>query len=284
MLLTIRTTHFPASDLGYLLHKNPARPQSFDLSFGQAHVFYPEVGEDACTAALLLDVDPVALVRGARGEGRTLAQYVNDRPYVASSFLSVALAQVFGSALAGRCKDRPELVETALPLEARLEVVPSRGGAEFLRRLFEPLGYVVALESHALDVTFPDWGDSAYFSVTLTATVRLADLLTHLYVLIPTLDSGKHYAIGDEEVEKLIRNGFDGWQAASTAEQATIVHRYLTGHSRSLVQRRPGLGHAGRRAGRGDRRASPRPRRSRRREEDQPPRAAPGRGPCRPQG
>ena len=233
MLLTIRTTLAPATDLGYLLHKNPARPQSFDLSFGQAYVFYPEVSDDACTAALLLDVDAVALVRGARGEGRTLAQYVNDRPYVASSFLSVALAQVFGSALGGRCKDRPGLAETPLPLEARLEVVPSRGGAEFLRRLFEPLGYTVGLQAYPLDSQFPDWGESPYFSLTLTGTVRLADLLTHLYVLIPTLDSGKHYAIGDEEVEKLIRKG-EGWLAAHP-EKETIVHRYLKGR-RSLVR------------------------------------------------
>ncbi len=233
MLLTLRTTQAPATDLGYLLHKNPARPQSFALSFGQAHVFYPEVSEDACTAALLLDVDPVALVRGARGEGRTLAQYVNDRPYVASSFLSVALAQVFGSALGGRCKDRPEQAAAPMPLEARLEVVPSRGGAEFLRRLFEPLGYTVGLEAHPLDARFPDWGDSPYFSVTLTQTVRLADLLTHLYVLIPTLDSGKHYAIGDEEVEKLVRRG-EGWLAAHP-EKETIVRRYLKGR-RSLVR------------------------------------------------
>ncbi len=233
MLLTLRTTHSPATDLGFLLHKNPARPQSFELSFGQAHVFYPEVTDDACTAALLLDVDPVALVRGARGAGRTLAQYVNDRPYVASSFLSVALAQVFGSAMGGRSKERPELAETALPLEAHLEVVPSRGGAEFLRRLFEPLGYAVSLTSHPLDTHFPDWSDSPYFSVTLTGTVRLADLLTHLYVLIPTLDSGKHYAIGDEEVEKLIRKG-EGW-LATHPEKETIVRRYLK-HRRSLIK------------------------------------------------
>ena len=236
MLLTIRTTQNPATDLGYLLHKNPARAQSFDLSFGQAHVFYPEVGEDACTAALLLDVDPVALVRGhsgRSGEGRTLAQYVNDRPYVASSFLSVALAQVFGSALGGRCKDRPEQAAAPMPLEARLEVVPSRGGAEFLRRLFEPLGYTVGLQSYPLDDQFPDWGDSPYFSVTLTQTIRLTDLLTHLYVLIPTLDSGKHYAIGDEEVEKLIRKG-EGWLAAHP-EKESIVRRYLKGR-RSLVR------------------------------------------------
>ena len=233
MLLTIRTTHTPASDLGYLLHKNPANAQSFDLSFGQAHVAYPEVTEDACTAALLLDVDPVALVRGQRGAGRTLAQYVNDRPYVASSFLSVALAQVFGSAMAGRSKERPDLADTPLPLEARLEVVPSRGGADFLRRLFEPLGYVVSAAPHPLDTHFPEWGDSPYFSVTLTGTVRLADLLTHLYVLIPTLDSGKHYAIGDDEVEKLIRRG-EGWLAAHPEKDA-IVRRYLKGR-RSLMR------------------------------------------------
>ncbi len=236
MLLTITTTRAPATDLGYLLHKNPVRAQSFDLSFGQAHVFYPEATDARCMAALLLDVDPVALVRGPQGrsgEGRTLAQYVNDRPYVASSFLSVAIAQVLGSALGGRCKERPEAAQSALPLEARLSVVPSRGGEEFLRRLFEPLGYAVQIEPYALDAQFPDWGQSAYFSVTLTATVRLADLLTHLYVLIPTLDSGKHYAIGDDEVEKLIAKG-EGWLAGHP-EKETIVRRYLKGR-RSLVR------------------------------------------------
>ena len=234
MLLTLTTDHAPATDLGYLLHKNPARAQSFALSFGQAHVFYPEASENCCTAALLLDVDPVALVRGARrGTGRTLAQYVNDRPYVASSYLSVAIAQVFGSALGGRCKDRPALVETPLPLTATLDVVPSRGGEEFLRRLFEPLGYAVTTVPHPLDSTFPEWGQSSYFSVTLTATVLLCDLLSHLYVLIPTLDAGKHYAIGDEEVEKLIAKG-EGWLARHPEKEA-IVRGYLKGR-RSLVR------------------------------------------------
>src|SRR6266852_1265467 len=119
MLLTITTTHRPATDLGYLLHKRPDRLQSFPLSFGQVHVFYPEASEERCTAALLLDVDPVGLVRGGRGpggDGGLLEQYVNDRPYVASSFLSVAIAQVFRSAMAGTSKGRPELAETPLPL------------------------------------------------------------------------------------------------------------------------------------------------------------------------
>src|ERR1700750_2925004 len=104
MLLTITSTTMPATDLGYLLHKNPSRVQSFPLSFGQAHVFYPEASHDRCTVALLLDVDPVGLVRNRRGpsgEGFSLEQYVNNRPYVASSFMSVAIAEVFGSALSG---------------------------------------------------------------------------------------------------------------------------------------------------------------------------------------
>jgi 3' terminal RNA ribose 2'-O-methyltransferase Hen1 len=237
MLLTLSTDHTPATDLGFLLHKNPERgPQSFDLSFGRAHVFYSDAGPERCTAALLLDIDPVALVRGRRGsgggEGGPLAQYVNDRPYVASSFLSVAIAEVFGSALNGRCRDKPELADTPLPLTATLHVVPCAEGPEFLRRLFEPLGYAVEPERHALDERFPEWGESRYHTVRLTGTVRLAYLLTHLYVLVPTLDAEKHYAVGDGEVEKLLRRGGD-WLAAHP-ERDVIVRRYLK-HRRSLV-------------------------------------------------
>jgi 3' terminal RNA ribose 2'-O-methyltransferase Hen1 len=233
MLLTIRTTHQPATDLGYLLGKNPARAQTFELGFGNAHVFYPEAGEQACTAALLLDVDPVGLVRG-RGDGEgALDQYVNDRPYVASSFLSVALSRVLRSAMAGTSRERPELAETPLPLEARIAVVPARGGEEVLRRLFEPLGYAVAVDAHPLDPAHPAWGDSRYFTVTLSAVTRLRDLLTHLYVLIPVLDGAKHYWVGDEEVEKLLRHG-EGWLAAHP-ERDMIAARYLK-HRRSLVR------------------------------------------------
>ena len=126
MLLTISTTHRPANDLGYLLHKHSERFQSFDLSFGKAHVFYSEVGGERCSACLMLDVDSVGMVRGKNpDQSFLLGQYVNDRPYAASSFMSVAIAQVFGSALQGRCKDRPELVATPIPLEARLDGRPS---------------------------------------------------------------------------------------------------------------------------------------------------------------
>ena len=228
MLLTITTTHEPASDLGYLLHKNPARLHSFPLAFGQAHVFYPEANSSRCTAALLLDVDPVGLVRNRRGpsgEGGTLDQYVNDRPYVASSFLSVAISRVLGSALGGRSKHRPELAQTKIPLQAKISVLPCRGGENFLRRLFEPLGYEVVAERHPLDESFPDWGASTYFTVQLTGEVRLQDLLTHIYVLIPVLDNEKHYWVGDDEVEKLLRHG-SGW-LSSHPEREEITRRYL---------------------------------------------------------
>ncbi|MCZ6678349.1 MAG: 3' terminal RNA ribose 2'-O-methyltransferase Hen1, partial [Candidatus Poribacteria bacterium] len=98
MLLTITTTHNPATDLGYLLHKHPARYQTFPVSFGKAHVFFPEAQPQRCTAVLLLDIDPIGLARGrgrGRGDRHTLHQYVSDRPYVASSFLSVAISQVY---------------------------------------------------------------------------------------------------------------------------------------------------------------------------------------------
>jgi 3' terminal RNA ribose 2'-O-methyltransferase Hen1 len=235
MLLTIRTTHRPATDLGYLLGKNPARAQRFDLAFGAAHVFYPEADEEACTAALLLDVDPVGLVRGrgAPGDTGALDQYVNDRPYVASSFLSVALSRVMRSALAGVSRERPELAESAIPLEARIAVLPCRGGEELLRRLFEPLGYAVTAQDHPLDPAHPEWGGARAYTVTLAATKRLAELLTHLYVLIPVLDGSKHYYVGDDEVAKLLRHG-EGWLSAHPEREA-IARRYLK-HRTSLVR------------------------------------------------
>ena len=236
MLLTISTTYSPATDLGYLLHKHPARMQSFELAFGQAHVFYPEARPEKCTAALLLDVDPVGLVRRPHGqfaENFALAQYVSDRPYVASSFLSVAIARVFGSALSGKCKDRPELVETAIPLTAQLSILPCRGGEKLLRRLFEPLDYTVTAEQHGLDPQFPDWGQSRYWTVTLENTCRLSELLTHLYVLMPVLDDEKHYWVGDAEIEKLLKHGND-W-LAEHPEQESIARRYLK-HQRHLTR------------------------------------------------
>ena len=236
MLLTISTTHQPATDLGFLVHKNPARFQSFKLSFGRADVFYPEAENDRCTVALLLDIDPIGLVRpkpGAANTGGWLEQYVNDRPYVASSHLSVAIASVFGSALAGNSKERPELAELAIPLEARISVVPSREGEDLIRKLFEPLGYTVETQGHPLDGRFPEWGDSPYFSVGLTAESRLRDLLAHLYVLLPVLDDDKHYWVGDDEVAKLLRFG-EGW--LNRHPQRDLISRRYLKRQRDLVR------------------------------------------------
>ena len=235
MLLTISTTYSPATDIGYLLHKHPERIQSFKLAFGQAHVFYPEAHAERCTAALLLDIDTVGLTRrphGRFGENFALAPYVSDRPYVASSFLSVAIAQVFSSALSSRSKERPELAETAIPLEAKLSILPCQGGEQLLRRLFEPLGYKITVERHTLDAQFPAWGESRYFTVILQNTCRLSELLTHLYVLIPVLDDEKHYWVDEAEIEKLLKHG-ENWLAVHP-EHESIVRRYLK-HLRPLT-------------------------------------------------
>ena len=233
MLLTIRTTHQPATDLGFLLHKHPEHVQTREFPFGHAIVFYPEATNEACTAALLLDVDPVGMVRGRRGKGGAEDQYVNDRPYVASSLLSVVLSRWFNSALAGRCERKPDLPATVLPLEAHLAAVPCRGGEGFFRSLFEPLGYTVQATRHELDENMPALGPSRLFTITLRATRRLSDWLTHLYVLIPVLDDQKHYWVGEDEVEKLLRHG-EGWLEHHPARDE-IVSRYLV-HQRGLVR------------------------------------------------
>jgi 3' terminal RNA ribose 2'-O-methyltransferase Hen1 len=226
VLLTITTTHAPATDLGFLLHKNPWNVRSVELPFGAAHVFFPEGSDDRCTAALLLEVDPIALVRRKDvSEAFALAQYVNDRPYVASSFMSVAIAKLYGTAMGGRSEDRPELAALPIPLEAHLPVVPARGGAELVRRLFEPLGYEVELEEIALDDRFPEWGESSFVDLRLKGHLLLKDLLAHLYVLPPVLDDQKHYWVADDEVEKLLAKGGD-WLAGHP-EKGLITARYL---------------------------------------------------------
>jgi 3' terminal RNA ribose 2'-O-methyltransferase Hen1 len=228
MLLAITTTRAPATDLGWLLHKHPAKVQSFPLNFGEAHDFWPEASDARATAVLLVEVDAVGLSRSARkDENRPLEPYVNDRPYVASSFLSVAIAEVYGTALSGRCKPRPELVDESLPLEIELPAVPSRGGERVLRALFEPLGYEV--EAHRLGGEL----EAALFDVRLRITAPLRDVLGHLYVLVPVLDDRKHYFIGDDEVGKLLRHG-EGWLSSHPAREI-VVDRYLK-HRRSLAR------------------------------------------------
>ncbi len=249
MLLTITTTSppagtsagWPATDLGFLLHKNPDRVQSFEVSVGTAHVFYPEATVARCTAALLLEVDPIGLVRGRHGpkaDGFSLGQYVNDRPYAASSMLAVALSRVFKTAMAGRCEARAELAKSKLPLDIGVPVLPCRGGSELARRLFEPLGWRVQATPIPLDSTFPAWGESRYLDLRLSGEVRLADALNHLYVLLPVLDDSKHYWVSPDEVDKLIRAG-GGWLAGHQ-ERTLITRRYLAHRSglfRSAIAR-----------------------------------------------
>jgi 3' terminal RNA ribose 2'-O-methyltransferase Hen1 len=232
MLLTITSTSPPATDLGFLLHKNPAAIRSVELGFGAAHAWYPEAEPGRCTIAMMLEVDPVGLVRRSRGGPFPLAAYVNDRPYVASSFMSVALRKMFGTALQGRCKERPELVDQPLELSGRLPVLPARGGELMLRSLFEPLGYDVSVRAIPLDEQVPGWGDSPYFDVRISARCRVRDLLGQLYVLLPVLDDAKHYWVTSDEIDKLV-DGAAGWLAGHP-ERDLIVRRYLR-HQRGLA-------------------------------------------------
>ena len=223
-----------ATDFGFLLHKHPDKAQSFSTSMGTAHVFWPEAGDERATVALLLEVDPIALVRGKgrRDSGFSLSQYVNDRPYAASSMLSVALGRVFRTALTGRCDARPDLVGIPLPLEVHLPALPSRGGGDLVERLFGPLGWTVTATPLLLDPEIPAWGESRYVEVTLTGDIVLADALAHLYVLIPVLDDSKHYWVSQDEVEKLLRLG--GAWLSEHPERDLITRRYLR-HQRELV-------------------------------------------------
>lgn len=251
VFLTISTTGTldrPATDLGFLLHKHPGKAQAFGTSHGTAHVFYPEASEARCTVALLLEVDAVGLVRKGREQGRgrsagpdtALAQYVNDRPYAASSLLAVALATVFRTALGGTCKNRPDLEGRVMPLRVEIPALPARGGgADLVGRLFGPLGWdTVEAEALPLDEEFPDWGDSRYVRLVLEGELTLADALRQLYVLLPVLDDAKHYWVAPDEVDKLLRAG-DGWLAGHP-EHRLIASRFLSrrwGLTRTAMER-----------------------------------------------
>ena len=193
MLLTITYTGEQTQNLGYLLHKNPYRAQSFDVNFGKAYVFYPEISDEKTTAALLLDINPLDLAKGKVGsrEGG-LFDYVNDRPYVASSFMSTAISKVFGSAMSGKCVQKQEVADTPICLEACVHMLPRRGTEDLPNEIFEPLGYSVEVVSSVLDERFPEWGPSPYIDLTLRGIVTLSRLLNHLYVLIPVFDKRKH--------------------------------------------------------------------------------------------
>ena len=226
MLLTITYEGQNTQELGYLLHKHPDRAQQFELSYGKAYVFYPEVSDERTTAALLLDIDPIDLARGKLGSrDGGLFDYVNDRPYAATSFMSTAIARVFGTAMSGRCDKRQELANKPIKLTACLFSLKDNGDTGLAAQLFEPLGYTVTAERTKLDDRFPEWGASPYINLTVSGTVKLSELLNHIYVLIPVFDRQKHYYIAEDEIRKLLDHG-EGWLAGHPYKEK-ITHRYF---------------------------------------------------------
>ena len=227
MLLTITYEGRNTQELGYLLHKHPERAQQFELSYGRADVFYPEVSDERTTAALLIDLDPLDLARGKVGStDGGLFDYVNDRPYASTSFISTAIVRVFGTAMSGKCAKRQELADTPLKLTARIYSLKDNGDNELAEKIFAPLGYEVAAERTKLDDSFPEWGISPYIDLTISGTVRLSELLNHIYVLIPVFDRQKHYYSSKDEIQKLLAHG-EGW-LANHPYREKITHRYFT--------------------------------------------------------
>ena len=231
LLFTITYEGENTQELGFLLHKNPDRPQQFELNYGRAYVFYPEVSDTRTTAALLLDIDPIDLARGKVGstEGG-LFDYVNDRPYASTSFMSTAIVRVFGTAMNGRCDKRPELVQKPLKLTATLTALRDNNYTELAKELFEPLGYEVKTERRRLDERFPEWGDAPYIDLTISGTVRLSELLNHIYVLIPVFDKQKHYYIQEDEIRKLLSHGED-WLPSHPYREKIAQRYFYSRHS-----------------------------------------------------
>ncbi len=227
MLLTITYEGTNTQELGFLLHKNPERAQMFELSYEKAYVFYPEVSDERTTAALLLDIDPLDLARGKAGsKDGGLFDYVNDRPYASTSFMSTAIVRIFGTAMNGRCDKRQALADTPLKLTATIYSMKDNGDTELAKELFEPLGYEVKTERTKLDDSFPEWGISPYIDLTISGTVKLSELLNHIYVLIPVFDKQKHYYIAEDEIQKLLDHG-EGWLAGHPYKEK-ITRRYFT--------------------------------------------------------
>jgi len=225
MLLEITTTHRPATDLGFLLNKHPDRLQSVELAVGQAHVFYPEASEYVCTACLLLDINPIDLVR-TRGQMAFLQEhYVNDRPYTSNSFLSTAMIKAFGSAMNGTAKGKPELVETPLPLKATVYALKADCEISFIQKLFEPLGYHLQIETLPLDERFPSWGQSKAINLTVEHTITVKTLLSQLYVFMLALDNERHYWISKTDIQILLSKG-EGW-LDHHPEKEWITRRFL---------------------------------------------------------
>ena len=233
MLITLTCSAPRAPEVGYLLGKNPASVFARPFSAGTVHVFYPEVADDRVTIALLVEIDPVGLVRGPAALAQ-LDQYVNDRPYVASSLTSVAINTAFGSAMAGRAtREHAERLDERMRWQVSLPAVACDAGEDLITRLFAPLGYTVATTRLPLDPAFPAWGEADLYSVRLEGEQTVQQVLGHLYVLLPVLDNSKHYYVGADEADKLLAHG-GAWLAAHP-ERELIARRYLR-YQRPLVR------------------------------------------------
>jgi 3' terminal RNA ribose 2'-O-methyltransferase Hen1 len=248
MILTLTTTHHPATDLGYLLHKHPDKLQTVELAVGQAHIFYPEANDAVCTVALLLDINPIDLVRGEKGKrpflGDAYTEYVSDKPYTSNAFLATALVKAFGSAINGTCHTRPALVTTPLPLQAIIHALPvagEKGDLSSIARFLEPLGYHFTCETVLLDERFPEWGESKAVHLTLSKTTTLKTFLSQLYVLMMILDTDRHYWVSQNDIEVLQRRG-EGW-LDTHPEKEWITRRFLknirTLANQALLQTHP---------------------------------------------
>lgn len=237
MLLTITYEGENTQEISYLLYKNPSKKQEFEISAGRVCVFYPELSDGKTTVALLLDLNPIDLARGKSESDRGLFDYVNDRPYTACSFLSTAIVRVLGTAMSGRCPQRQELANSRLNLTAKVYSLPCTQ-ENLPNEIFEPLGYSVKFERGLLDENFPEWGESPYINLEISGKVRLSELLSHLYVLIPVFDRQKHYYISEAEIDKLLSHG--GQWLANHPYRDKIVYRYFAmkkSYARTAIDR-----------------------------------------------
>jgi 3' terminal RNA ribose 2'-O-methyltransferase Hen1 len=236
VFLSIATTRQGAKDLGFLLYKHPDRVFRSDASRNakmSAVGFYPEATDERCEFCLVVEVDPVERVRGASW-GAGIAQYVEPLPFLASSYMAQALSLCLRSAMNGVVTSKDPAEEERLKVAAaekwplEITVSPLRTSPALISRMFEPLGWDVALHSIALDIPGMMSGDRGtdLHTLTLRGEVTLQDALTHLYVLLPALDPARHYFYGESEVQKLLDKS-QNWLEQHPAREL-IVGRYLS--------------------------------------------------------
>jgi hypothetical protein len=202
MLLTISTTHRPATVLGPLLQRDLDDVDLEPLPFGHAMVCFSQADDRRCTAAVMVH---------AQRDG--------------SSQLGMALAEVFAPTIHGFGGTEPALAARALPFEVDVPVLPTGGGAALVRRLFEPLGYQVTTAPVPADAVPVADDEPGELAVTISGVVCASQLLAHLSVLLPVLDAGDHRAPADETaLESVLAEG-EGWIGRHPAV-ASITHRY----------------------------------------------------------